>query len=213
MKTIFLSASIPDLSKEENRIYFDKADTTAIRDAVLALVYVCLKLDIKIVWGGHPAITPIVYEAIRNYEEKERSCCNSLSDEEIKKNIQRHVHLFQSAWYKENLPEDNNKFENITLTEVKEGDYEKSMLFMRSEMLHSADLSSAIYIGGMEGIMKEDALFQEYYPTRPTYPIASTGGAALALYEDYKRERQYSPELLINYAYTSLFYSILESIG
>lgn len=212
MKSIFLSASIPNLDKEENREYYDTADITAIRDAVLALVYVCLKLDIRIIWGGHPAITPIVYEAIRNYEEKERSCSDSLTDDEIKRNIQRHVHLFQSSWYKDDFPEDNNKFENVTLTDITDGNYEKSMRHMRSEMLHSADISAAIYIGGMGGILDEDELFQEYYPSRPAYPIASTGGAALKLYEDHKTERQYCPELLTNYAYTSLFYSLLESL-
>ncbi len=208
MKTIFLSAGIPELKKGRNPRYFETADITAIRDAVLSLVYVCIKLDIKIIWGGHPAITPIVYEAIRNYEEKDKMSCSRLSDSELKTYIQNHVHLFQSLWFKDNLPEDNNKFENVTLTERQEN-VEDSLYRMRLDMLKSYTLSAAIYIGGMEGVITEDALFNQCYPDKPTYPIASTGGAALELYEQYRDKRDYHCSLLTNYAYTSLFYSIL----
>lgn len=209
MKTIFLSAGVPELREGREQQYFETADITAIRDSVLSLIYVCLKLDIKIVWGGHPAITPIVYEAIRNYEEKEKKACSRLSDSEIKTYIQSHVHLFQSSWFKDRLPKDNNKFENVTLTERLEnlGD---SLYKMRLEMLKSYDLSAAIYIGGMEGVIDEDILFNKLHPNKPTYPIASTGGAALELYEQFSHERDYRSSLLKNYAYTSLFYSILK---
>lgn len=208
MRTIFLSAGIPEQKEGRNLLYFETADIIAIRDSVLSLIYVCLKLDIKIVWGGHPAITPIVYEAIRNFEEKERMSCTRLTDSEIKKYIQDHVHLFQSSWFEAVLPKDNNKFDNVTMTERKEN-VPESLYFMRSEMLKSYDLEAAIYIGGMEGVIDEDSLFNQYYPSRPTYPIASTGGAALEIYERYKSERNYNPGLLSNYAYTSLFFSIL----
>ena len=211
MKTIFLSAGVPNLKKEENRQYYETADLTAIRDAVLALVYVCLELNIRIVWGGHPAITPIVYEAIRNFEEKKHQSLNAITDEQLKEYIQNHVHLFQSTWYEKYFPEDNNKFENVTLIEKKETDLD-SLSIMRETMLKSADLSAAIYIGGMKGIIDEDKEFHKLYPDKPTYPIASTGGAALKLYEQHKIDRDYQPFLMTNYAYTSMFYSILESI-
>lgn len=208
MRTIFLSAGIPELREGRNPRYFETADITAIRDAVLSLIFVCLKLDIKIVWGGHPAITPIVYEAIRNYEEKERRTCSRLSDSEIKAYIQNHVHLFQSSWFKDILPKDNNKFENVTLTE-RQGNLSDSLYSMRLEMLKTYELSAAVYIGGMEGVIAEDALFYQCHPDKPTYPIASTGGATLELYEKFRQERDYHYGLLSNYAYTSLFYSIL----
>lgn len=211
MKTIFLSAGIPDLKKGGNRLYFDTADLTAIRDAVLALVYVCMKLSIRIVWGGHPAITPIVYEAIRNYEEKELESHDSLTDDQLKEYIQNHVHLFQSKWYEIFFPKDNNRFENVTLIEKYDTESD-SLKIMRETMLKSAYISAAIYIGGMEGIIDEDELLYEFYPHCLTFPIASTGGAALCLYEKHKSERGYTSDLLTNYAYTSLFYSILKSI-
>lgn len=211
MKTIFLSAGIPDLKKEENRRYYDSADLTAIRDAVLALVYVCMKLNIRIVWGGHPAITPIVYEAIRNFEEKEQESLQSLTDDQLKAYIQNHVHLFQSKWYEKYFPKDNNRFENVTLIEKNDTESD-SLKIMRETMLKSDNISAAIYIGGMKGIIDEDEEFHKLYPDKPTYPIASTGGASLCLYEKYKSKREYSTDLLKNYAYTSLFYSLLESI-
>ena len=211
MKTIFLSSGVPDLKKEENRRYYETADLTAIRDAVLALVYVCLELNIRMVWGGHPAITPIVYEAIRNFEEKKHKSLNTITDDQLKEYIQNHVHLFQSTWYEKYFPKDNNRFDNVTLIEKKETEPD-SLAIMRKSMLKSADFSAAIYIGGMKGILEEDEVFHKLYPNKPTYPIASTGGAALYIYEINKDTRTYPTELLTNYAYTSLFYSILESI-
>lgn len=211
MKTIFLSAGVPNLNKEENRKYYETADLTAIRDAVLALVYVCLELNIRIVWGGHPAITPIVYEAIRNFEEKKQNSLTALTDDKLKEYIQNHVRLFQSSYFERFFPNDNNKFENVSITEKKDNEKD-SLKTMREIMLKSTKILAAIYIGGMKGIEDEDKLFQEFYPKCPTFPIASTGGAALEVYERNKETRSYSPELLTNYAYTSLFYSILESI-
>ncbi|MFH7375956.1 hypothetical protein RA263_28030, partial [Pseudomonas syringae pv. tagetis] len=55
---IFLSASVPD-GRGENR-YAQTADTVAIATAVGALVHVVLGRR-RLVWGGHPAITPMVY--------------------------------------------------------------------------------------------------------------------------------------------------------
>lgn len=54
---VFLSASIPDPARDKR--YFGTGDTIAIRDAVIALVSVVLPRT-KLVFGGHPAITPLV---------------------------------------------------------------------------------------------------------------------------------------------------------
>lgn len=211
MKTIFLSAGIPELVDNRKKEYFETADRIAIRDAILALVYVCLKLDIKIVWGGHPKITPIIYEAIRAFEEKELHYSKRLTDALLKTYIQKHVHLFQSEYFRDRFPKDNNKFENVTITK-KKNDISDSIHYMREEMLSYQPLSAAIYIGGMEGIREEDEMFIKRYPNTPTFPIASTGGAAYELYVCKKTDRDLSDDLIENYAYTSLFYSILGNL-
>lgn len=211
MKSIFLSASIPYLQEGRDPEYYHTADVMAIRDAVLALVFVCLKLDIRIVWGGHPAITPIVYQAIKDYMAIEKEEEALLKEEEIKSRIQHHLHLFQSAYWKDNYPKDNNQFENVTITNAGD-DRSSSLYIMRDMMISSEDFRAAVYIGGMEGIFDEDDIFMSKFPQAPTYPIASTGGAALKLYQEGITDRGYSSDLLNNYAYTSLFYSILSNL-
>jgi hypothetical protein len=58
MKAIFLSASIPN--REPFVHYFD---AIAIREAVLALVSLCVRKT-DLVFGGHPAISPLVEHAV-----------------------------------------------------------------------------------------------------------------------------------------------------
>ena len=55
---IFLSASVPDPRRGPE--YAQTADTVAITAAVSALVHVLLGRRL-LVWGGHPAITPMVW--------------------------------------------------------------------------------------------------------------------------------------------------------
>jgi hypothetical protein len=54
---IFLSASIPDRDP-----YVRDSDPLAIREAVLALVAVTVR-ERRLVFGGHPAISPLVEHA------------------------------------------------------------------------------------------------------------------------------------------------------
>lgn len=211
MKTIFLSAGVPVLGPNRDKTLYETADLTAIRDAVLALVFVCLRLEIKIVWGGHPAITPIVYEAIRNYQGKNQEAIETLSDEEITPTIQKYVHLFQSAFFKDRFPKDNNRFNNVTIVE-RGKDISESLRYLRDKMLDYDNFIASIYIGGMEGVVDEHRLFSEKFPEKPFFPIASTGGAALQIYNTCCNQTERSAELLANYAYTSLFYSLLQSI-
>ena len=98
LKNIFLSASIP--FKERDPKYFDSADIIAIRDAVIALSTVIIPKN-RLIWGGHPSITPIIYYVMKRLGLK----------------IQDHITLYQSQFYEKYYPEDNNKFHNVILTE------------------------------------------------------------------------------------------------
>jgi hypothetical protein len=55
---VFLSASIPLPSR--NATYFNTADIVAIRDAVRALTIVVIEQKAQLVFGGHPAISPMI---------------------------------------------------------------------------------------------------------------------------------------------------------
>jgi hypothetical protein len=77
---------------------------------------------------------------------------------------------------------------------------------MRERMIGSQDFAAGVFIGGMDGVEEEYKTFRRIHPDKPVYPIASTGAAALALYERYMPERR---ELLSNLRYLSLFRRLL----
>jgi hypothetical protein len=198
LKNIFLSASIP--LKERDPKYFDSADIIAIRDSVIALATVVLP-NHRLIWGGHPSITPIIYYVM----------------ERLGLNIQEHIRLYQSKYFEKFLPEDNNKFNNVILTDIIDNDREKSLFHMRERMLTEAHFSAAVFIGGMEGlegdiekgIEGEYRMFIERHPNAIVLPISSTGGASKIIFEKFFKESEMMYRLKNDYAYMSLFQDLL----
>jgi hypothetical protein len=78
---------------------------------------------------------------------------------------------------------------------------------MQEKMIGSQDFTAGVFIGGMEGVEEEYYMFQRMHPTKPAYPIASTGAAALILFEREMSERR---ELLEDLRYLSLFRRLLQ---
>src|SRR5690606_14790255 len=182
MKNIFLSASIP--LPERHPKYYNTADIIAIRDAVIALASVVIDKH-RIIWGGHPSITPLINFVIeRTVQYRLEESIKKMSSEEqneyllqnIKKEIQKHVTIYQSKFFREKFPEDNEKFENIVFTEKKE-DSPTSLLEMRQRMFSENEFAAAVFIGGMDGIEVEYKMFKELHPKALLLPIASTGAA------------------------------------
>jgi len=189
LKNIFLSASIP--FKERHPKYYNTADIIAIRDAVIALVTILLP-EHRLIWGGHPSITPIIYYVMKK----------------INLNIQEHVTVYQSRYFEHLFPEDNNKFENVILTEST-GESESSKLLMRKRMFEENDFSAGVFIGGMEGVEDEFKLFKEIHPTAIILPIASTGAAACIVYKKHLSDEKKNIRLENDYGYMSLFQDLL----
>ena len=198
IKNIFLSASIP--LPERDSKYIDTADIIAIRDAVIALTTVVLPHH-RLVWGGHPSITPLVYYVMKK----------------LNLNIQEHVTIYQSKFFEKYFPEDNNKFNNVILTDVIDNDRDKSLLHMRERILDEFEFSAAVFIGGMEGIEgdKEKGIEGEYkmfidrHPQALILPIASTGAATKIIYNNLLPEEQKNERFLKDYGYMSLFQKFL----
>jgi len=184
---IFLSASIPD--PERNKKYFNTADIVAIRDSVRALATVIIP-DFKLVWGGHPAISPMIRFVI----EKMGSYANE------------HVILYQSEFFKNEYPDDYKFFEKVIITEELE-DRESSLKLMRDRMLKSYNFRAGIFIGGMEGVEQEFDLFKSSHPDAFLFPVASTGGAAQLIFE--KSGLDFPKSLQTEYAYMSLFKTLI----
>lgn len=159
MGAIFLSASVP--TREP---YSSDCRPQEIQAAVNALAQVVLGRK-KLVWGGQPAITPLLWSAAQavgvEYTEA--------------------VELFQSKLFQKVLPEENKNFENVKLIGAVGEDVEASLLEMRKAMFTSTEFEAAVFIGGMHGILDEHKLFTSYWPKATCIPIAQTGGATANL--------------------------------
>lgn len=187
MGDIFLSASVPN-PRSEN--FVRSADTVAITSAVTALAYVTLGRKI-IVWGGHPAITPMV-----------ASIARSLSTD-----YSKWTKLYQSEFFSGRMPQDNITFPGIVQTAAG-ADEAESLRIMRCQMFEENDFDCAIFVGGMSGIFCEHELLSELHPLVPCFPIASTGGAAAKLLSLFPPS-SISPQRLENdLDYISLFREI-----
>lgn len=189
LKNIFLSASIP--LPERDPKYTKTADVIAIRDAIIALTTIALP-KYKIIWGGHPSITPLIYYVM----------------EKLKLEIQEHVKLYQSLYFEQFFPDDNNKFQNVEFTN-NTGDRDSSIELMRRTMLSKNDYVAGVFIGGMEGVEEEFKMFKEMQMNALLLPIASTGAATKEIYGNLLPAELKDERLEKDYGYMSLFQDLL----
>jgi hypothetical protein len=163
MSAIFLSASVPVAGRGN---YYETADPFLIQSAVREFVTVALGRRL-IVWGGHPAITPMVW-----------AVC-----EDLGVNFSNAVVLYQSRFFADLFPEENQRFGNVEYVDAVPGDREGSLLRMRTAMLSRVDLAAAVFIGGMEGIFAEYDIFTALHPEAKIVTVPAAGGAARQLAE------------------------------
>ncbi len=181
MGAIFLSASVP--TREP---YSSDCRPQEIQAAVNALAQVVLGRK-KLVWGGHPAITPLLWSAAQAVGVEYTVA----------------VELFQSKFFQKVLPEENKNFANVKLIDAVGSDVEASLLAMRKAMFMSAEFDAAVFIGGMHGILDEHKLFTSYWPNATCIPIAQTGGATVHLARDLN---YLPPDDLAPLDFVALFY-------
>lgn len=161
MRAIFLSASIPIVGRGN---YHETADPFLIQIAVREFVIAVIKNQ-KIIWGGHPAITPMIW-----------TICQDLGVE-----YSSSVILYQSRFFEDRFPEENAHFSNVIFVNKVGEDREASLLAMREAMLSRRDLNAAVFIGGMEGVEAECEIFRRFHPEGKVLPVPAPGGAARQL--------------------------------
>jgi hypothetical protein len=187
---VFLSASIPLPSR--NATYFNTADVVAIRDAVRALTIVIIEQKAQLVFGGHPAISPMI----------------RLQIAQAGMPVGDRVVMFQSRFFDRVFPDDNAAFERVILTDAVGDDKQKSLVHMREKML-SGSFRCGVFIGGMEGVEEEYEMFRRMQPDAPAFPVASTGAASAILYNSNPTIRSQHPELQDEFSYISLMRSLV----
>ncbi len=170
---VFLSASIPDPMRWNGPF-----DALGITDAVVAVARAILFAGGRLVTAAHPTIAPLLL-----YVAAEQGPSISPS-----------VLIYQSAVFDAILPDATRQFEaegvgRVIRTAAVDGEVPdpaqatQSLALMRHQMLSQEPLAGAIFIGGMEGIPDEYALFGNLHPRSPTYAFGVPGGSARSLVE------------------------------
>lgn len=159
---VFLSASVP----LPGRRGFDSFDPVLVASAVHAFVEVVLGRRL-LVWGGQPAITPIIWEAARRLDVR----------------YERSVLLYQSAFFKDRYPQANLRFDNWVEVPAVEGDLRASLKLMRERMFSDHSYEAAVFIGGMEGVIDEFEVLQGFAPEATLVPLAASGGVSRDLFD------------------------------
>ena len=183
---VFLSASIPNPGR---RPFDEDVQKYNIREAVVALVGVCNEMKLDLVFGGHPAITPLVHHAARSLELVTGQSETTGDDWKVT--------IYQSLYFYDYFPPEvkefqyrsNCKFESVPAVEFKgkgePNEFDKQRLRqlsireMREAMIGRFRLpfKAGVFIGGMEGILDEFKRFGRLCPKAPRFPLTSTGGA------------------------------------
>jgi len=161
MSAIFLSASVPLVGSGD---YHETANPFLIQCAVRELTMAVIRQH-QIVWGGHPAITPMIL-----------AICEDLGVDYF-----HSVILYQSKFFEDCYPAEIKNFQNVVYTEAISDDLDASLQAMREKMLSRKDLVAAVFIGGMEDVEIEHKLFIQFHSTAMVLPVPSPGGAALNL--------------------------------
>lgn len=170
MLSVFLSASNPLPHRHPK--YLEIADAAAIRDSIRAVVSVVVPSG-QIVFGGHPATTPLIRRLVRG----------------MTANVRKHVILYQSLFFKPRFPPEVSEFEEVRFIDAVDGDLDASLTKMRGAMIGARNFDAAVFLGGMEGVEIEYDIFRRLHPNKPAYPVASTGAAARILSERYSPDR------------------------
>ena len=186
---IFLSASVPDPNRHEE--YSGDIKVSAIRDAIVAFTTICADWKIPFYFGGHPAISPLIYSVAKKYEDGTKQ-----------------IKIYQSSFFKGKTPKEVAYFDNISWTPMIQGDLKASVEKMRDVMFNeNPDTVMAVFIGGMDGILQEYKKIIQVFPQVSIVPLSSTGGAAVDVYKSAKCQNS---DFSDSYAYLSLFQELLK---
>ncbi|MBP8114661.1 MAG: hypothetical protein KAY50_04835 [Chitinophagaceae bacterium] len=196
--TILLSASVPSEKRSEKyKENYTKIKNAQIQieEAVIGLARNIFQANGKIIFGGHPSISPLVAMVATEFRiNKEIENSNRKEKEE------KPINIFQSKAHEMVIPHDTTRlfdlgYSDIIWTDAIDGEEfnpkivtttqcEKSLDFMRRQMMQG-DIDALVCIGGMEGVEKEFELFRELHPHKPIYLLKSTGGASKILAERF----------------------------
>ncbi len=108
-----------------------------------------------------------------------------MAAEDVNVDYGRWVRLYQSDYFKDEFPEDNEHFQNVTFTADVEGDREKSLKVDAAADVLGAQLrGSCVHRRHGRDCGRGFELFTQAQPEAMVVPVISTGGAVLEV-EDH----------------------------
>jgi hypothetical protein len=216
---IFLSASIPN--PKRNPVYLSGPEDqveqalmlrvieTRVQDAVASLVTQVLRAGGQLIFGGHPAITPMVASSASTYsvdEEKGETPIVLYQSEYFRdarspvgRKEMESANLSRTIWVPGNLQEAGEKFSfasewlnNERVRRLRQGQADKNadpklvdaLVGLRLAMLFGSEPNGAVSMGGMEGVEAEALMYRAVAnDARPIFALRSTFGVAAKLDE------------------------------
>lgn len=189
-RSVFLSASVPSLERAKQYRRVEDAHLQ-IEEAVISLARAVFTERGTLVFGGHPAISPLVamvageYIAPRYLEGGE---------DEVRTPIQ----IYQSRAFEGYLPDETLMmfragYATLHWTEAMNGERfdpeaprnqppcPQSLRHMREQMIRETAPVAMVCIGGMDGVEREVEIFREIRGGASIYVFGETGGAAALL--------------------------------
>jgi hypothetical protein len=169
---IFLSASIPSGDRATRHVEARPGD---VADAVVAIVRGVLTGRGRLVFGGHPTISPLVLMVAAEHSTRDPSRVMIYQSR-----------LFASLVTDETLRLEREGYATIRWTGAVPGDPPElglerlaSLEVMRIAMLHEVKPVAAFFVGGKEeGTTLEYVLARHLLPGSPIFCVAGPGGAA-----------------------------------
>ena len=187
--SVFLSASVPSPARAERYRRVEDAHLE-IEEAVVSLARAVFSERGTLVFGGHPAISPLVAMVAGEYitprhEDRGEAAATP-------------IQIYQSRAFEGFLPDetlmmfragyatlhwidavDGERFEPAASRDLPV--CPRSLQFMRERMIRDTAPVAMVCIGGMEGVEREVEVFHEIRGDAPIYVFGETGGAAALL--------------------------------
>ena len=126
-----------------------------------------LSVDGKLLFGGHPMITPLVLMIAMEHHARDS------------------VDVFQSRWFDDKITPETRRLADSGIGTIhltpRCDDLADSLLTMRMRMVRFDRPVGAVFVGGMDGIVEEHELVGKMLPGIPRIPLKGPGGAAARL--------------------------------
>lgn len=192
-KTIFLSASVPVQERDERFRRIPDAPFQ-VEQAVISLARAVFSEGGRLVFGGHPSISPLVATVAGEYREPNVA-------ESDKERAPAQVVIYQSEVFREIIPDDSRLLIDLGLATVRWTDpigneafrtgagsahhqCPDSLREMRERMIKDTAPVAMVCVGGMEGVEEEARIFKELRTTFPVFTLECTGGAAALIRDE-----------------------------